>query len=90
MSDNCPNCGSELVSKLEIKDAEDNVLEVIEPEGGILVCSGCHNAVDPNAPDAEASEPLNEDGVEPTPAPELGPPAGPLLGADDISDDPEF
>lgn len=41
---NCPNCGGELVSKLEAEDLE----APIEPEGGILVCANCRLAVDPN------------------------------------------
>lgn len=68
---NCPNCGGDLVSKLEIKDDQGVVTDTVEPSGGIQVCPDCNMAVDPKeaqegdteAPPPEAS-PRGEEGPE--------------------------
>jgi hypothetical protein len=63
--------------------------QVIAPEGGILACSGCHMAVDPNPASADVPENDAED-VGDLQAPEVGPPEALTLGVQDRSDDPDF
>jgi hypothetical protein len=55
MAKYCPICGSELAAKITVPEteyAEDGAqlegTREIAPEGGILVCTGCHAAVAPD------------------------------------------
>ena len=62
----CPNCGGELVSKLEVKDEHtEEVLQTVEPEGGVLVCVNCNQAATPEEGNvqAEAAEAPDESNV---------------------------
>ena len=63
----CPHCGGDAKPKVETDYGE-----VIEPSGGILVCSNCLHAVDPDA-EVESGEAILDDKPAPSPLLEADP-----------------
>jgi hypothetical protein len=47
----CPNCGGEAGPSLTVEGQEE-----VTPDGGILVCQNCGQAVDPSEPEPESGE----------------------------------
>lgn len=84
----CPNCGGELVARLELPGEV-----VVEPTGGVKVCSNCYQATDAEA--EAVPEPSDESNVlavgpraEDLPR-EPGEPVPPPPPTDVLAEDPQ-